>query len=109
MYARDSLTALGLWEAVSPRLAPAANARAALLQVERGLATVGILYASDVAGSHRAVIVAEMPPHSYGPIQYLAATVGDSAGRPGIDEILNFLDRPEAAQIFRRHGFTPPD
>ena len=31
MYARSSLQALGLWEAVGPRLAPAANARAALL------------------------------------------------------------------------------
>lgn len=108
MYARDSLTALGLWQAVGPRLAPAANARAALLQVERGLAALGILYASDVAGSGRAVIVAEMPAESYAPIRYLAVPVGERAGRPGIGEILDLLASPAAVQIFRRHGFTPP-
>ncbi len=109
MYARDSLTALGLWGAVGPRLAPAANARAALLQVERGLAALGILYASDVAGSGRAVVVGEMPAESYAPIQYLAVPVGERAGRPGIGEILDLLASPEAVHIFRRHGFTPPD
>jgi molybdate transport system substrate-binding protein len=94
---------------VAHRLAPAANARAALLQVERGLATLGILYASDVAGSRRAVIVAEMPAHSYAPIRYLAVPVGDRGGRPEVGEVLALLESAESGQIFCRHGFTPAD
>ena len=109
LYARDSLVALGLWEAVSPRLAPAANARSALLQVEQGLVPIGILFASDAAGSDRATILADMPAGSYGPIRYLAVPINDAPGNDAALKFLDFLTSAEAAEIFTGHGFSPPE
>ncbi len=112
MYARSSLEALGLWQAVGPRLAPAANARAALLQVERGMVGLGILFASDAAGSDRVTIVAEIPPGpagSGGQIQYLAALVGQPPGSKTAAQFLLFLTSPEAQEVFLKQGFSAPE
>lgn len=109
MYARDSLKALGLWQAVGPRLAPAANARAALLQVERGLAGLGILFASDAAGSDRVTIVAEIPAGPDGPIQYLAALVGRPPGSRAAERFFLYLTGPEAEEVFLQQGFSAPE
>ena len=46
-YAKEALTALGLWDQVSPSLAPAENVRATLALVARGEAPLGIVYATD--------------------------------------------------------------
>lgn len=109
MYARDSLQTMGLWEVVSTRLAPAANARAALLHVERGLAPLGILFASDAAGSGDVTILAEMPPGSDGPIHYLAAPVPGSATSEAAADFLAYLTGPEATEIFLQAGFSAPE
>lgn len=108
LYARDSLVALGLWDRVGPRLAPAAHARAALLQVERGLATLGILFASDAAGSGKVTILAALPTNSYGPINYLAVPVASGSGNNALAGFLEFLTSPEAEQVFLQQGFSPP-
>ena len=47
----QALKKLGLWDAVSPRLARADDVRSALLLVERGEAPAGIVYATDAAAS----------------------------------------------------------
>lgn len=107
LYARASLTAMGLWDSVSPRLAPAANARAALLQVERGQAPLGILFASDVAGSARAIIIAQMPADTYGPIRYLAAPIIGADSDDIALNFLTFLSSPAASKVFLDHGFSP--
>lgn len=115
MYARDSLRSLGLWEAVGPRLAPAANARAALLQVERGMVSLGILFASDVAGSSRVTIVAEIPAGSAGSagssgqIQYLAVLVGRAPDSETAAQFLLYLTSPEAQEVFLQRGFSAPE
>ena len=115
MYARSSLKALGLWETVGPRLAPAANARAALLQVERGLVGLGILFASDAAGSDRVTIIAEIPAGpagstgSDGQIQYLAVLVGQPPASKTAAQFLLYLTSPEAQEVFLKQGFSAPE
>lgn len=106
LYARQSLTAMGLWEAVGRRLAPAANARSALLQVERGQAPLGILFASDVAASDRAILLAEMPVGSYGPVRYLAAPIIGADSADITLDFLAFLTSPPASEILLEHGFS---
>src|SRR5271166_1109416 len=49
IYAEQTLRKLGLWEAVSGRLAPPGSVRAALLLVECGAAPAGIVYNIDEA------------------------------------------------------------
>jgi molybdate transport system substrate-binding protein len=46
-YAKAALTALGAWQRVEGRIAPAENVRAALALVSRGEAPLGIVYRTD--------------------------------------------------------------
>ena len=47
IYAKAALEKLGLWASVEPKMAMAANVRAALLVVARGEAPLGIVYETD--------------------------------------------------------------
>src|SRR3546814_12348999 len=78
IYARQALQALGLWDQVADRLAPAANVRAALALVDRGEVPAGIVYETDAAISPRVRIVDAFPDEATPPIVYPLAIV---AGR----------------------------
>ena len=69
---------------VSPRLAPAADVRSALLLVERGEAPAGIVYATDAAVSKAVTIAGVFPESSHDPITYPFAVTkaGDTPGGP---------------------------
>ena len=71
-YAQESLTKLGLWATVEPKLAMTDNVRAALEFVARGEAPLGIVYATDAASEPRVKIVARLPDSSHAPIVYPA-------------------------------------
>ena len=105
IYARQALRALGWWPALEHRLAPAPDVRAALLYVERGECEAGVVYATDAAVSRGVRVAAELADSLHAPIRYPAAVV---AGRdsPGVRDLLGRLRSVEAAEVFRRHGFT---
>ena len=105
MYARQALVRLGWWSRLEPRLAPAPNVRGALVFVERGACSAGIVYATDAAASDRVEVAAVIPDSLHEPILYPAAAV---AGRdsPQVRAAMARLLSPAAARIFRRHGFT---
>ena len=104
-YAEASLTALGIWDKVSPRLARAENVRAALLLVERGEAPLGIVYATDAAASKGVRIVGTFPENTHPPVSYPFALLkrGDT---PAARALLAFLTGPEAAPVYKRLGFS---
>ncbi|MEM7124469.1 MAG: molybdate ABC transporter substrate-binding protein [Pseudomonadota bacterium] len=106
-YARQALEALVLWDVLEPRLARAANVRAALALVERGESPLGIAYATDTAVSERVKIVAIFPRASHTPIVYPGAliTAGD---QPAAQAFLDFIVSPKGAAILAEHGFLPP-
>jgi molybdate transport system substrate-binding protein len=104
-YAQQALTALGVWDAVGPRLARADNVRAALLFVERGEAPFGIVYATDAAASARVQVAGVFPADSHAPISYPFAVVA-KRNRPEVQRFFAFLQGPEADAIFRRAGFS---
>jgi len=104
IYAEQALRELGLWDKVQPRLAPAADVRAALLLVERGEAPAGIVYATDAAASTDVAVAGTFPESSHDPVTYPIALVRGSDS----DEaraLLAFLEGPEAAPVFKRYGF----
>lgn len=105
-YAKQALTALGLWAAVADRLAPHDNVRAALAIVAAGEAPLGVVYASDAAAEPRVRVVATVPPHTHAPIRYPAALTRTTARRAR--EVLTLLQAPDARAIFAQHGFGPP-
>src|SRR5262249_16811590 len=99
MYAEQALRKLGLWDAVSPRLARADDVRSALLLVERGEAPVGIVYATDAAVSKGVMVAGVFPADSHDPVSYPFA-VTKSGDTPEARALMTYLAGPQAREGF---------
>lgn len=106
-YAKSSLTKLGVWDTVQPRVVSADNVRAALNFVAKGEAPLGVVYRSDAVSEPAVRVVDTFPDSSHAPILYPAAILADhdtSESR----EVLMLLRDPASAAVFRRYGFDAP-
>jgi len=106
-YARAALTALGVWESVATRLAPADNVRAALVLVSRAEAPLGIVYRSDAVADASVVPVGTFPESTHPPIVYPAALTSRAIAPAA--KVLACLRGPEARAEFERQGFSVLD
>src|SRR5579864_3532841 len=104
-YGRAALTALGVWDSVKDKLAPAENVRSALSFVAFGEAPLGIVYDTDARTEPKVRIVGLFPDSTHPPIMYPAAEVGASHNSLG-SAYLGFLQGPDAAAIFSKYGFV---
>jgi molybdate transport system substrate-binding protein len=104
LYGRAALQHLGVWEALSDRVAQADNVRAALMLVATGEAPFGIVYATDAEADPRVRVVGTFPEDSHPPIIYPVALVTGRA-TPDASALLAYLRGPEAAAILHSHGF----
>jgi len=106
-YASEALHALGLWNALQPKLAMSRDVRAALELVAMGECPLGIVYRSDAVSEPRVRVVATFQPSSHAPIVYPAAIVhghDNAASRTLFDA----LQSSTAAAVFRHYGFDLP-
>ena len=103
-YAKQALENLQLWSAAEPLLARANNVRAALALVERGEASLGIVYATDALISKSVATVAVFPESSHKPIAYPAAL---TSAKPtaGSKAFYDYLKTDTAKAIFEKYGF----
>lgn len=108
LYARQAFQRLGLWRTLVPRVAAAANVRAALLLVETGEARMGVVYATDARRSRRVRVLSPVPERLHDPIVYPAAVIRAQDG-PAARRLFDFLAGPRARAILRAHGFQPPE
>ncbi len=104
-YGKAALEKLGVWSAVSSKVAPAADVRSALLLVSRGEAPLGIVYATDAAADKGVRIVAAFPEDTHPPIVYPAALLA-SSDNPSAAAFLDYLKSDKARPFFERQGFT---
>jgi molybdate transport system substrate-binding protein len=105
-YGKAALQALGIWDQLAARVAPAENVRAALRLVSRGEAPLGIVYRTDAAEEPEVKIVASFPPASHPPIIYPIAVTAASKNAAAAAYVA-WLRSPAARPIFARHGFVP--
>jgi molybdate transport system substrate-binding protein len=105
IYAKEALQSLGWWEALTNRLAPTENVRAALRLVELGEVDAGIVYLSDAKSSTKVVIAGDFPESAHSPIRYPAALCGTT--NPDARVFLEFLTGKEAAAMWANAGFVP--
>lgn len=105
IYAKAALTATGLWDAASPRLAEVDSVRAALALVERGQAPLGIVYATDARVSRHVRVLARFPNDSHPQIRYFAALLSDHPNGPAV---IDALTGPVGQQYLADAGFLPP-
>ena len=104
-YAREALTALGVWPLADARLVRADSVREALLFVERKEAAAGIVYATDAAVAKKVRVAGTFPEASHKPVVYPMAIVAgqDTAAAQRLHA---FLRGEEAAAVFKKFGFS---
>ncbi len=105
-YGKAALERLGAWNSVAPQVVRAENVRAALALVERGVAPLGIVYATDAKASAKVRVVATFPAASHPPIVYPIARLKASRNPEG-EAFRRFLISRAGKAIFIRYGFTP--
>ncbi|WP_120077096.1 molybdate ABC transporter substrate-binding protein [Aurantiacibacter odishensis] len=106
-FARVALQSMGLWEALSSRLAPGENVRASLALVERGEAALGIVYSSDAAASDSVEVVETIDSRTHPAIIYYVAVAAGSR-HPDTREFLEYLISPEGRAAIAEEGFSLP-
>lgn len=104
-YGAAALRALGVWNAVEPKVARAENVRAALALVGRGEAPFGIVYATDAQASDRVRVIGTFPESSHPPISYPIAILQGST-HADAESLRRFLTSARGQAIFARHGFS---
>ena len=107
VYARQYLESSGIWTAVSEKIVPVSNVRAALSAVENGSVDAAIVYESDAAASTRVALAFVVTGQGAPRIVYPAALVRGSTRRADAIRFLTWLRSPQATAIFRRFKFTP--
>lgn len=108
IYAQQALAHLGLWEALSDRLAQTDDVRQALALVALGEAPLGIVYASDAQAEPRVQIRAHIAPVDHDPIHYPLVQLTTAPSPEAAARFAAALRSPEAAAIFTAAGFTLP-
>jgi molybdate transport system substrate-binding protein len=105
IYAREALTALGLWDGVADHLAQTDNVLAALALVAAGEAPLGIVYRTDALVEPGVSVVAAFPGDSHAAILYPVALTAEHA-HPDAGAFLDFLCSETAREVFEVDGFT---
>jgi molybdate transport system substrate-binding protein len=104
IYGKAALENLGVWPAVSDRIAAAENVRAALLLVARGEAPLGIVYATDAAIEPGVRVIGALPRETHPPIVYPIALTSNSEN-PDAAALLVYLRCVHAHAYFEKAGF----
>jgi molybdate transport system substrate-binding protein len=104
-YAKDWLVGAGIWDAVSDRVLPGIDVRAALAAVEHGGADAGIVYRTDAAISDGVEIAYSIPLEEGPEIVYPAAIPTDRQRMDEARRFLDFLGEPGSTEVFERYGF----
>lgn len=106
IYAQEALENLGAWKVVDPMLARTNNVRSGMALVERGEAPLGIVYGSDAVASDKVKVVGIFPADTHKPVEYPIAILKDR-NNADVKGFYDYLQTPEAKEIFKRYGFSP--
>ena len=109
VYSKKFLVERGLWGAVSPKVIPTENVRAALAAVESGNVDAGIVYRTDAMISKKVRIAFEVPASRGPAISYPFALVKGAPNEKAARAFLEHLASNEARAVFAKYGFTLRD
>src|SRR5215813_4293612 len=104
IYAKEALEKLGSWDAAAAKFTMTQDVRAALALVAQGVASLGIVYASDAKVEPRVKVIGTFPGDSHRTITYpVAATV---TAKLEADTYLSYLrSTPAIKAVFDKYGF----
>jgi molybdate transport system substrate-binding protein len=104
-YAKQSLTHLGVWERVQPKLVFAKDVRQVLTYVETGNVDAGFVYKTDALTSGNVRIAVTAAEDSHEPIVYPIGVVKTTKHPDEAKAFYDWLHTPEAQNVFAQHGF----
>lgn len=105
-YAKQTLQALGTWQALEEHLIYTSDVRQALAYVETGNVTYGFVYETDARLSEKVAILLEVPHHLHDPIRYPATIVADTNKEEVAKAWLEFLSSEKAKTIMESYHFS---
>ncbi len=105
-YSEAIFTSLGIWDQVRAKANFGSDVRTVLSWVETGEVDCGVVYATDAYTGEGIEIVCEAPAGTHQPVIYPAGIVAASQEQDAAADFLNFLQSDEAAEIFKKYGFT---
>ena len=101
--AQEAIAALGLTEAVAPKLVTGENISQALQFVESGNAELGFVAASQVVGKAGVWLV---PVELYEPIRQDAVLLKTAEGNRAATAFIDFLKSDEAVKVIEASGYV---
>jgi len=104
IYGKQALQSMAWWTSVERRVVGAEDVRSALMFVERGECTLGIVYATDAGVSQKVVIDARFPANTHEPIIYPFALTPQASA--SAKDFFKYLQGDKAKSIFSRYGFN---
>ena len=105
VYAREYFDGMGVWNALTSKIVPTRNVRAALRAVEAGTADAGVVYRTDMRTSRAAVVAFDVPVDRAPRITYPAALLTDPPHPESAEQFFAFLQTAKAQHIFEAYGF----
>jgi molybdate transport system substrate-binding protein len=108
VYARQSLTSLGLWDKLQRKMVYTQDVRQVLAYVETGNVDAGFAYRTDALGSHKVKIALEIPAASHDAIVYPFGLLTGAKYPNEAAEFYRYLNSAPARTIFDKYGFQKP-
>ena len=103
--AKASLTKLGVWDSLAPKVARAENPLLAVKMVARGDVPYAAVFTTDALSDPDVDIVMTFPDDTHPPIRYPVALLAKSTN-PDAATFLDYLKSPPAMSIFKRLGYV---
>lgn len=109
LAARQTLIALGRWQALQDRIVRGENIAQAYQYVASGNAELGLVALSQVSGAERPAGGSRwrVPERHHAPIRQQAVLLAAGRDNPAARAFLDFLQGPRAATIMARFGYAP--
>ena len=104
MYGKQALQSMGWWPSVESRVVGAEDVRSALMFVERGECTLGIVYATDAGVSKKVAIDGRFAANTHDPIVYPFALMPKASA--AAKDFFKYLQGDTAQGVFSRYGFN---
>lgn len=106
-YAKEALKSANLWDALQAKLVFAKDVRQVLAYVESGNADAGFVYKTDALTSNKVTVAHRVNSKLYKPITIPVAVLKSTKRSKEAQELYDYMQSKEAADIFTGYGFTP--
>jgi molybdate transport system substrate-binding protein len=104
-YAKETLSALNLWDKVSEKTVYGTDVKQVLTWVSSGDVDCGIVYSTDAAADHSVRRIASAPADTHKDIVYPVGIVKSSTHQDAAGAFADYLQSNKSMDVFKKYGF----